>query len=90
MSTCPFCDLDPYEYVDVGIGYVPVAVNCCQWGPLLFDWRTDKADYAKAKEVAAEIEAGRMTREQADDALYKHFSPDAECRPQSESAAGHK
>lgn len=28
--TCPFCGLDPYEYVDVGIGSVPVAVNCCE------------------------------------------------------------
>ena len=26
---CPFCGLDPFEYVDVGIGQVPVAVNCC-------------------------------------------------------------
>ena len=28
--TCPFCGLDPYEYVDVGIGSIPVAVNCCE------------------------------------------------------------
>lgn len=36
MSRCPFCRLDPYEYVDVGVGYVPVAVNCCDWGYYLF------------------------------------------------------
>lgn len=29
---CPFCKLDPYEYVDVGIGYVAVAVTCCDYG----------------------------------------------------------
>jgi hypothetical protein len=33
---CPFCGLDPYEYVDVGIGVVPVAVNCCAYGYMLF------------------------------------------------------
>lgn len=34
---CAFCRLDPYEYVDVGIGKVPVAVNCCEFGYLLYD-----------------------------------------------------
>lgn len=41
MSHCPFCKLDPYEYVDVGVGLVPVAVTCCDLGPLIFDWRTN-------------------------------------------------
>ena len=39
---CPFCQHDPYEYVHVGIGWVPVAVTCCQFGILLFDARNDK------------------------------------------------
>jgi hypothetical protein len=26
---CPFCKLDPYHYEDVGVGAVPVAINCC-------------------------------------------------------------
>lgn len=26
---CPFCKRDPYHYEDVGIGVVPVAINCC-------------------------------------------------------------
>lgn len=30
--TCPFCKLDPYEYVDVGIGSVPVGATCCEYG----------------------------------------------------------
>jgi hypothetical protein len=29
---CPFCKRDMYEYVDVGVGMVPVAVNCCELG----------------------------------------------------------
>lgn len=34
--TCPFCKRDPYFYVDVGIGYVPAAVDCCDLGIELF------------------------------------------------------
>lgn len=34
--TCPFCKRDPYFYVDVGIGYVPAAVDCCDLGIDLF------------------------------------------------------
>lgn len=34
--TCPFCKCDPYHYVDVGIGYVPAAVDCCDLGIELF------------------------------------------------------
>jgi hypothetical protein len=26
---CPFCKQDPYHYEDVGVGYVPVAITCC-------------------------------------------------------------
>ncbi len=29
---CPFCKNDPFEYVDVGVGFVPVAVTCCDLG----------------------------------------------------------
>lgn len=35
---CPFCKSDPYHYVDVGIGYVPAAVNCCDLGIGLFSY----------------------------------------------------
>ena len=35
MNTCPFCKCDPYEYVDVGICMVPVAVVCCELGMML-------------------------------------------------------
>jgi hypothetical protein len=30
MKGCPFCKCDPYDYADVGIGMVPVAVTCCE------------------------------------------------------------
>ena len=33
---CPFCKQDPFHYVDVGIGMVPVAVNCCDSGIALY------------------------------------------------------
>lgn len=29
---CAFCGRDPYEYVDIGVGYQPVAVSCCDEG----------------------------------------------------------
>lgn len=30
--SCPFCGHDPYEYVDIGVGMMPVAVTCCEFG----------------------------------------------------------
>ena len=36
MNTCPFCKCDPYEYADVGICMVPVAVVCCDLGIMLY------------------------------------------------------
>lgn len=33
---CPFCKHDPFHYVDVGVGYVPAAVNCCDEGVALY------------------------------------------------------
>lgn len=35
-TNCPVCKNHPYEYVDVGIGMVPVAVNCCDFGYYYF------------------------------------------------------
>lgn len=42
MDKCPFCGLNPYEYVDVGIGSVAVAVNCCEMG---YDLIVNGADF---------------------------------------------
>lgn len=36
MSICPFCKCDPFHYVDVGVGYVAVAVDCCDLGIELY------------------------------------------------------
>lgn len=33
---CPFCNLDPFEYVDTGVGMMPVAVTCCDLGDVYF------------------------------------------------------
>ena len=54
--SCPFCGLDPYEYVDVGVGGrgVPVAVNCCEFGPMLFDDRSSDKKWLKLAEAALE------------------------------------
>lgn len=29
---CPFCKLDPFVYIDNGVGYEAVAVDCCDLG----------------------------------------------------------
>ena len=29
MSRCPFCERDPYHYVDNGVGMEAVAITCC-------------------------------------------------------------
>ena len=36
MTTCPFCTRDPFEYADIGVGSVPVAVTCCDLGDAFF------------------------------------------------------
>ena len=33
---CPFCKCDPYHYVDIGVGYQAVAINCCEPGIALY------------------------------------------------------
>ena len=43
ICVCPFCGRDPYHYVDIGIGFEPVAVDCCDMGVELFQYRTKRA-----------------------------------------------
>jgi len=45
---CPFCKLHPYEYVDVGVGLVPVAVNCCDLGYALM---SPGGNHKKARQI---------------------------------------
>lgn len=33
---CPFCQRDPFHYVDIGVGMMPAAVDCCELGDLYF------------------------------------------------------
>ena len=35
-ARCVFCKMDPYEYVDVGVCMVPVAITCCDLGVDLY------------------------------------------------------
>ena len=42
-TRCPFCGHDPYHYVDIGVGYEPAAVICCDLGVDLFQYGTKKA-----------------------------------------------
>ncbi len=42
---CSFCRLDPYEYLDPGVGSAPVAVNCCELDWYLFDGGSEREHY---------------------------------------------
>lgn len=55
---CPFYGLDPYEYVDVGIGSTPVAVACCEEGVRLLV--KGESDLAKARMWAPVIAGGHQ------------------------------
>lgn len=35
---CAFCGRDPYEYVDIGVGYQTVAVSCCDEGIAVYQY----------------------------------------------------
>jgi hypothetical protein len=35
---CAFCGRDPYEYVDIGVGYQAVAVSCCDEGIAVYQY----------------------------------------------------
>lgn len=41
---CPFCHRDPYEYVDIGVGYERVAVTCCDLGVALIQYHEPRAE----------------------------------------------
>jgi hypothetical protein len=36
--SCAFCGRDPYEYVDIGVGYQAVAVSCCDEGIAVYQY----------------------------------------------------
>ena len=53
-ETCPYCNNDPYEYVDIGIGSEAVAVNCCEYGYRLI--MSNEPKNKIDKDFAADIE----------------------------------
>ena len=50
---CIFCGQDPYEYVDVGIGFVPVAVVCCERGIYFYQhgWSLHKIHVMEREQI---------------------------------------
>lgn len=44
--TCPFCRCDPFHYVDIGVGYEAVAVNCCELGMSLYSREKQHSQFA--------------------------------------------
>lgn len=76
MSTCAFCGRDPYEYVDVGVGSVPVAVTCCELGCAVYDHRNnDDAEIPitskELREMAAKVSQLQWQIERRDRTIGK-------------------
>jgi hypothetical protein len=70
---CPFCGCDPYEYVDVGVGYVPVAVTCCDLGVGLFQ-HFDR----KARQIARLLRSPTAKRHARGVRLMREYNGDNE------------
>lgn len=51
---CPFCERDPFHYVDIGVGMERVAVTCCELGIELFDHR-NTGDVTMSREEFFEL-----------------------------------
>jgi hypothetical protein len=45
-APCPFCGLDPFHYVDIGVGMQAVAVNCCDLGCDLYSRQKTQRQFA--------------------------------------------
>ncbi len=62
---CAFCHRDPYEYIDIGVGYQAVAVSCCEEGISVYQYydktlgriarllKGDKRQAARGKRLCA-------------------------------------
>ena len=53
--TCPFCGLDPFEYVDIGVGFEAVGITCCNLGWYYFDVGPDHSHIGMTYEAVLEI-----------------------------------
>lgn len=76
MGECLFCGLDPYHYVNNGLGMVPVAVNCCDLGVELFDRRepreTIQIPWGDFIKVADQLRTKRDEIQRLQDFLSDH------------------
>ena len=66
MPQCPFCNHDPYHYVDNGIGMEAVAITCCEPGIALFSRNkpeTVTISYDEFSEIADKLYALRYEQE---------------------------
>lgn len=57
---CAFCGHDPYEYVDIGVGFDRVAVTCCELACAVYDHRNDddaevSISIKELRDIAAEM-----------------------------------
>ncbi len=53
---CPYCGCEPYEYVDVGVAMVPVAVTCCSAGIEFFQYNKTPHEIHKMQRELKRIE----------------------------------
>jgi hypothetical protein len=60
---CPFCERDPYHYVDIGVGYQRAAVVCCSLGIAYFQDGDDQLQ----KELNLRTEAAATIRQQREE-----------------------
>lgn len=81
MTTCPFCNRDPFCYVDVGVGSVPVAVDCCDLGDLWFRGARPPITHDVTMS-AEEFDAigQKLVELQGYREKYGELYPDAECK----------
>ena len=65
---CPFCKQDPYEYEDIGVGCVPVAITCCD--AMVALWRGEK----KAKQLLRFQQSLSPRKQRRAKELRAHYS----------------
>jgi len=59
---CPFCKRDPYHYVDIGVGYAPVAIVCCNLGIALYGGNKQVAKLLSLKQSGSPRKQARAKR----------------------------
>lgn len=67
-EVCPFCNHDPYHYVDNGVGMEAVAVTCCDLGAALYA-RNPTDEITMSRDEFVEIATRLAKLERAESAL---------------------